>query len=216
MEPPEMRPTQAIREERLTKRILPSFKLPHVHWIKAVHLPTGTIAGVAGWQGPVSWLPNVLNHASAADFYGWKGGVWTQEEFDEMWAGTDIGAWDGSMKKGDDVRREILAGEKHWYLAPLFTWPEWQGKGVGKRLLDWAIEQADATEPVTPMYLESAPYARAVYMHVGFKPVGDSNFLRRGPAIVKGLEADEEVETKTADEKVAVVVDQVETSNEVV
>jgi hypothetical protein len=30
-----------------------------------------------------------------------------------------------------------------------------------------------------------------VYMHVGFVPQGVYNFVRRGPAVVRGLEAEE-------------------------
>ena len=82
-----------------------------------------------------------------------------------------------------------MKGEPHWFLAPLCTWPEYQGKGVGRRLLQWAIDIADAQDPVTPLYLESADYARAVYMHMGFVPQGKVNMVRRGPAVVRGLEA---------------------------
>lgn len=113
-----------------------------------------------------------------------------------MWEHVSDENWNQQFLKDDDIRREVLGDEPHWFLAPLMTWPEYQGRGVGKKLLDWAIKQADATTPVTPMYLESAPTARAVYMHCGFVPQGAVNFVRRGPAIVTGLEADEEKEKK--------------------
>lgn len=109
-----------------------------------------------------------------------------------MWAHTDLEAWDATFEKDTAGRAEWFKGEKHWYLAPLMTWPGWQGRGVGKRLLDWALERADATVPVTPLYLESVPHARAVYMHVGFVPIGEYQFERRGPRVVRGLEAEEE------------------------
>jgi GNAT superfamily N-acetyltransferase len=114
--------------------------------------------------------------------------------------------WDEQFADDDRQRKELLGDEPHWYLAPLCTFPEWQGRGVGKLLLNWAIEQADATDPVTPLYLESAPTARAVYMHCGFVPQGAYNFIRRGPAIVKGLEAEEgQNDTKEAKVNVDVV-----------
>lgn len=118
---------------------------------------------------------------------------WTDAEYDEMWEHVNEDAWSGEFAVQDDIRKEVLGDEPHWYLAPLLTWPEYQGRGVGKRLMYWAIDQADKTEPATPLYLESAPTARAVYMHCGFRPVGKVNFVRRGPAVVKGLE-DEKTE----------------------
>lgn len=47
--------------------------------------------------------------------------------------------------------------------------------------MNWAIEQADRADPVQPMYLESAPTAREMYVRFGFEPIGEANFVRRGP-----------------------------------
>jgi hypothetical protein len=69
---------------------------------------------------------------------------------------------------------------------------------VGKKLMMWAIDQADSTDPPTPMYLESAPTARAVYMHLGFVPQGKVNMLRRGAAVVRGDNTDEAEKKKDA------------------
>ncbi|KAF2192392.1 hypothetical protein K469DRAFT_553216 [Zopfia rhizophila CBS 207.26] len=183
MEPPELRPPeQSTRQARLAKRLKPTFSNPHMNWVKATLTSTGEIIGIAGWMGPGNPVHNVWRR-TATDFYGWKEQEgWTDEEIEEMWKGVSLEAWDGQFIKDDGIRAGTMNGEPHWYLAPLFTWPGYQGKGVGKLLLDWAIKQADATEPVTPLYLESAPYARAVYMHCGFVPAGEVNFVRRGPA----------------------------------
>jgi GNAT superfamily N-acetyltransferase len=110
---------------------------------------------------------------------------WSDAEMDEMWAGTSDAAWNVQGVEDDALRRGVLGDEPHWFLAPLLTWPEFQGRGVGKKLMNWAIEQADKEDPPTAMYLESAPTARAVYMHCGFEPVGSYNFLRRGPKVVR-------------------------------
>jgi GNAT superfamily N-acetyltransferase len=177
-----------------------------MNWIKAVHKPTSTIIGVAGWAGPDLPIHNIFRR-SATDFYGWREKMsWTDAEIEEMWSHVNDAKWSEQFAKDDGVRRDIVEGKPHWYLAPLLTFPEWQGRGVGKKLLNWAIEQADATDPPTPMYLESRPTARAVYMHVGFVPQGEYNFLRRGPAIVKGLEDDTDVnKDDTGKEKLSVV-----------
>lgn len=119
---------------------------------------------------------------------------WTDDEIEEMFAHVDDEAWSAQFAKDDETRRQIFGGEGHWYLAPLLTWPEWQGRGVGKRLLEWAIERADGGEEVVPMYLESAPSARAVYLHCGFLPVGEVNFVRRGPGGVRALDGEGEDE----------------------
>ncbi|KAL6703720.1 hypothetical protein ACN47E_009414 [Coniothyrium glycines] len=197
-EPQSLRPpAENTRRERLAKRILPSLTDPHIKWIRAVLASTGEIVGVAGWTCPSN--PEIHNpfRKSAMYHYGWKEKMgWRDEEIEEMFAHVDDEAWSKSFAKDDQTRRDVLGDEKHWYLAPLITWPEYQGRGIGKRLLNWAIEQADGPDTFTPMYLESRPSARAVYMHCGFVPQGAYNMVRRGPAVVRGLEAEEEHEAE--------------------
>lgn len=162
-----------------------------MYWIKAVHVPTNTIIGVAGWASPALPVHNILRR-SAFKFFGWQSKLgYSDADIDELFAGTEDATWSDNFAK-DDAEREKVTGGPHWYLAPLITWPEWQGRGVGKKLLNWAIEQADAKVPPELMYLESRPSARAVYMHVGFEPQGEYNFLRSGPKVVRGLEAEGE------------------------
>ena len=56
---------------------------------------------------------------------------------------------------------------------------------MASKLMNWAIEQADMVEPAQAMYLESAPTAREVYLRFGFEPIGEANFVRRGPRTIK-------------------------------
>jgi GNAT superfamily N-acetyltransferase len=179
----------------------------------ARYIPTGDIIGCAGWTAPGNPVHNFFRK-TAIDFYGWREQYnCSDEEFEELWSGVDLKNWDGQFSKDDDLRKDVFGDEPHWYLAPLYTFPGWQGRGVGKLLLNWAIEQADATDPVTPLYLESAPTARAVYMHCGFVPLGEYNFLRRGPAIVRGLEAEEgKDDEKAAKVSIDVVAAETESS----
>ncbi|KAI8938752.1 hypothetical protein NX059_004619 [Plenodomus lindquistii] len=199
-EPLALRPAdENIRIQRMAKRLLPSLDYEHMKWIKAVLTSTNETIGVAGWMSPGNPEIHNMFRRSAIDHYGWKEKMgWTDEEVDEMWSHTDDEAWSKQFAKDDDTRKEIFGEERHWYLAPLITWPKYQGRGVGKKLLSWAIEQADSTEPVTPLYLESAPTARAVYMHCGFVPQGAVNFVRRGPAVVKGLEGDDKEKSEVS------------------
>ncbi|KAF2735568.1 hypothetical protein EJ04DRAFT_464586, partial [Polyplosphaeria fusca] len=164
MEPPALRPSPALRRSRLASRLLPSFSTPGINWVKATLNASGKMIGVAGWAPPSTPIHNVWRR-SAAHFYGWKDSQgWSDADVADMWAGTDIAAWDAECDGNDKVREEVMGGERHWYLAPLFVWPEWQGRGVGRLLLEWAMERADGEG--VPMYLESAPHARAVYMRV--------------------------------------------------
>lgn len=177
-----------MRHERFVKRALPALANPHLHWLVARHVPTGEVMGGAQWLAPGNPIHNV-NSKSAVDFYGWRDQYdCSDEEFEELWSTFDQNQWDGQFAEEDKLRKEVMGEEPHWFLGSLFTCPGWQGRGVAKLLLNWAIEQADATDPLTPMYLESSDMARAVYMHCGFVPQGAHNFVRRGPAIVKGLE----------------------------
>lgn len=53
MEPPALRDdSPPTRAERLSMRLGASFHLPAMKWIKAVHAPTDTMVGVAGWMEP--------------------------------------------------------------------------------------------------------------------------------------------------------------------
>lgn len=184
-EPPEKRPkNDAIRHERMVKRLVPTLSDPLTHWVIARYVATGKIIASACWIAPGNPV-HCLFRKDAVDFYGWRDQYDSNDAFEELWAHVDDEQWSGHFAHTDAVRKEILGDEAHWYLATLFTWPEWQGRGVGSILLDWAIEQADANIPPTPMYLESSVMAKAVYVHRGFVPQGDYNLLRRGPAIAR-------------------------------
>lgn len=144
--------------------------------------------GAACWASPSLPCHNILRR-SAATFYGWGEKMgWSDAEMDDMWAGVDDEKWSAHFAK-DDEARERLTGEPHWYLAPLMIWPEWQGKGVGRRLLDWAMDRADKEGRV--MFLESRPNARAVYLHCGFEPYDEYRFMRRGRGVVKEGDGEE-------------------------
>ncbi|KAJ4286447.1 hypothetical protein N0V90_013147 [Kalmusia sp. IMI 367209] len=167
----------ATRQKRLATRLAPSFDMPAMKWIKAIYAPTGQTVGIAGWMLP------------ATAFFGWKEKMnWTDADIEEMWRGVSLEAWEGQVGGNDTIREQVMGEEPHWFLAPLMTWPDFQGRGIATKLMMWAIEQADKADPVQPMYLESAPTARNVYMRFGFMPQGEANFLRRGPDVLAGLE----------------------------
>jgi GNAT superfamily N-acetyltransferase len=183
-----------------------------VYWIKATYIPTNKIIGIAGWQAPGSPL-HTFWRRSATHFYKWDEKYnWSEADIEEMWQGVDMSVWEGGFEKDDKVRQEVLGDEPHWYLAPLYTRPEFKGRGIGSMLLKWGIEKADATDPATPMYLESSEYAVKVYEHVGFVNVGKNSFVRRGPKVKdssKGLLKAEEAEGTVGKDSTEVVVEEV-------
>ncbi|KAG9201748.1 hypothetical protein G6514_005364 [Epicoccum nigrum] len=190
MDPPHLRPPMPIRLQRLAARIAPSFSTPGVHWIKAVHTPTNTIIGAAAWASPDLPVHNIFRR-DAFEFYGWaEQRNLSESDVDEMYAHVDDAAWSGTHAKNDEIRATVMGGEEHWYLATLITWPEWQGRGVGRRLLDWGTERADSKGEA--IYLEASDMSRRVYEHVGFRLVGEKNFIRRGPRGAEVREGDEE------------------------
>lgn len=183
-EPRALRPPHPIRIARLVNRaIRPSFSLPDVYWIKAVHVPTNTLMGAACWAGPTHPPGLYCFWRKSADaFYNWPQKYnWSEADIEEMWSHTTPEVWVTQFDEADRVRKEKLGDEPHWYLAPLFVRPEFQKRGVSSKLLAWAIEQADKTEPATPLYLEASKMGRPVYEHVGFVAVGEKEMLRRGP-----------------------------------
>ncbi|KAF2849690.1 acyl-CoA N-acyltransferase [Plenodomus tracheiphilus IPT5] len=197
-EPPHLSSASpTTRTQRLAKRITPTllFHPNDFQWIKAVYIPTNEIAGIANWTTP--GMPvHIHFRRSASALYGWQDKMnWSDAEVDEMWEHVSDEAWNGTSEKDDALRKELMGNEPHWHLAPLATVPKFQGRGVGGKLLKWAFERADATVPPTPLYLESAPTARGVYMRYGFVPVGEANFVRRGP-VGKDGEGNERVERK--------------------
>lgn len=152
-----------------------------MYWIKAIHVPTGKIAAAAGWAAPGHPIHECWRR-SATDYYNWAEKCnWSKEDIEEMWRGVDLEFWDGRFGMFDKLRQEVLGDEPHWYLNSLHTLPEFQRRGIANYLLNWAIEKADATDPVTPLYLEASAMGRPVYLRHGFVPVGEHNMLRRGP-----------------------------------
>jgi GNAT superfamily N-acetyltransferase len=177
----------------LAQRLLPSLSQPGLHWIKAV-TPSGDIAGIACWVAPGAPIHNHFRR-DAVDAFAWDRNMgWSADDVDALWTHVDQANWSERFKMDDERRADGLQGEPHWYLAPLFTWPEFRGIGAARALLEWAITQADAETPPTPMWLESRPDAMGLYEKMGFKRLGQYWFSRRGPPGEDKVEGDMEKE----------------------
>jgi len=69
----------------------------------------------------------------------------------------------------EKTKKEILGEDEQrvWYLASLAVDPEFKGKGIASKLVQWGVDKAE--EAGLPAYLESSPAAVGVYRRVGFK-----------------------------------------------
>jgi GNAT superfamily N-acetyltransferase len=71
--------------------------------------------------------------------------------------------------------------EEHWYLAVAATAPEWQGQGLGARILAPVLAECDRAG--LPAYLESTnPRNLAFYRRLGFAEAGEIP-LPGGPSL---------------------------------
>ena len=79
----------------------------------------------------------------------------------------------------DQVYKSLLPPNfttDNWQLYLLGILPEYQGKGLGKRLFNYVKEQAEATK--TPIALEtSTDLDILIYRKFGFEVVGDTEVV---------------------------------------
>ena len=53
------------------------------------------------------------------------------------------------------------------YLMNIYTRPEFRGQGIGKKIVNWLIDQA-AQRDITKIYLEASASGRQLYQNMGF------------------------------------------------
>ena len=97
---------------------------PTCHYIKAIQPGTNTIIGWALWNicSTPSLRPQRIPTPTSVAYWGL------------------VNAFYSNLHK---VENEQLKGEPYMLMHRFAVLPEWQGKGVGKRLLEWALEKAD-------------------------------------------------------------------------
>ncbi|KAJ0421510.1 acyl-CoA N-acyltransferase [Aspergillus carlsbadensis] len=72
------------------------------------------------------------------------------------------------------LERERLAGtgsKPHYYLDMLGTRPEFNGRGLGSKLLRWGLSRADEEKVMT--FLVSTPQGKRLYERYGFETVAE-------------------------------------------
>ncbi|GAA6029487.1 hypothetical protein JCM8097_003704 [Rhodosporidiobolus ruineniae] len=159
-------PSEDVRIQRQAKRLVNVINSEHTMAVKAVLAAgpdQGKLVGVTLWFRPSA--TKVLNLKR----YDWEG----RETDEEAWSGVDVEKWNAKWAGWDSIRERIMDGYPHWYLAPLWVKPEYQGQGVGKKLLQQVLDLADSTTPTTPIFLEASAAGRPMYEKIGFTIEGD-------------------------------------------
>lgn len=86
------------------------------------------------------------------------------------WAFCHIPAVDGGT-----VAMGRVIGDGGWYfhIADMATLPKYQGRGLGRRVLDWLIADIRRRAPESPyINLIADPPGRRLYLQAGFRDVG--------------------------------------------
>ncbi|KAL8293426.1 hypothetical protein RQP46_000127 [Phenoliferia psychrophenolica] len=145
------------------------FAHPSVFGVKAtLGSPSGPLAGIAIWHrcekgDPIFHLKRRITspEALAAE----------TDEDRAAWAAVNPG-WEAMWSTWDAARAEIMGDTKHFLLAPLWVKPEYQGKGIGGKLLQQWLDKAD--EEGYALYLEASRAGQPVYAKRGFVVEGKS------------------------------------------
>ncbi|EPE33358.1 Acyl-CoA N-acyltransferases (Nat) [Glarea lozoyensis ATCC 20868] len=86
--------------------------------------------------------------------------------------GFNIRLYNHILSTRDSVRPSwIPPNEPCWILMHLVTHPAYRGRGAAGKLVQWGIEQAEASK--TRAYLEAGVMGRPVYERFGFEQVGE-------------------------------------------
>ncbi|KAL4891457.1 acyl-CoA N-acyltransferase [Aspergillus ambiguus] len=120
------------------------------HTFKCVDTETGRIAGMATWQ--VYWRERTAEER-VKPWIGWLEGE--QRERAEAFLGQ---LW--------EKREKYIGEKKHVYCHTVAVHPEYQGRGVGKKLMQWGLDVAEQLK--VPIYLESTHEGRPLYERLGF------------------------------------------------
>jgi GNAT superfamily N-acetyltransferase len=89
----------------------------------------------------------------------------------------NIPCMEAFYEKFSEYQKEVLGGRAHVFLHLLTVLPEYQRCGVGKMHMEWGVKHAD--ELGLPMYVESSPAAKGLYLQYGFEVVREMDFDAR-------------------------------------
>jgi ribosomal protein S18 acetylase RimI-like enzyme len=85
-------------------------------------------------------------------------------------------------RRGMSAMDAVHPHEPHWYLWLLGVDPQWQGEGLGSRLLAEVLERCDRDR--VPAYLQATtPRNRELYLRHGFEDCGELRLPDDGPRL---------------------------------
>ncbi|KAF2483301.1 acyl-CoA N-acyltransferase [Neohortaea acidophila] len=120
------------------------------HNIKAVSRSTGETVGIGLWIAPKT----AMSEASALP------DIQPPE-------GSDVELFNKSFEVWGKRQSELMQDRPFWKLDVLGVLPEYQGRGIGKLLIQYGIDRAD--EQGIEAYLDASPKGAPVYERVGFR-----------------------------------------------
>ncbi|KAF2665364.1 acyl-CoA N-acyltransferase [Microthyrium microscopicum] len=71
-------------------------------------------------------------------------------------------------------RKEIMGTREHVYLASIAVRPDAQRQGIGKKLTEWGIDEAQRLE--LPIYLDATPQGKGLYEKFQFELIEEVAF----------------------------------------
>ncbi|KAF1987839.1 acyl-CoA N-acyltransferase [Aulographum hederae CBS 113979] len=137
-----------------------SFNDPHNRFFKAIDPATGEIVAFAKWHVYLSERSEAEVEEACA--------------VPPMPKDATVEAWEevfGWLRK---AKREWMGGRPSYCLGNLITDPRHQGRGAGRQLIQWGMDEADKAGLI--MYLESSPPGKKLYERCGFETVAEHVF----------------------------------------
>lgn len=128
-----------------------------VRYMKAYIPSTGRIIGIAKWNFYLSTPPKPEFNVTF-DFP--KDSKADVSFFRHYFGGLD------AARNTEMVKR----GKPYFNMAVLAVLPEWQRMGVGRRLLQWGLRQAD--ERGVECWIDASPFGKGLYEKMGWREVG--------------------------------------------
>ncbi|GLA38555.1 hypothetical protein AnigIFM63309_005852 [Aspergillus niger] len=131
---------------------------PSTAFLKVTAGEEGTVAAFAKWWYPVPSEGLPLDGEKSQTKTVWP-------------PSSDADLCERFFSLMDSEKKRVMGGRKegYFYLDMLGTHPQFNGRGIGSRLLRWGLDRAD--EKGVPTFLASTPAGRPLYEKYGFEAV---------------------------------------------
>lgn len=86
----------------------------------------------------------------------------------------------GKVAEQNGKIQGVILVKEFWNFSDLFVLPNAQRKGIGKTLIEFALDECRTKSPKQKLILNSSTFAKDFYIRMGFKPSGESRNLPGG------------------------------------